>query len=155
MPKSKGSGQSSLKDLKAAAKEAGLKLTRQRLEIFAEISSRLDHPDAEAIYASLKPRMPSISLDTVYRTLWTLADLGLIGTLGPRQERQRFDGNLERHHHFVCLRCGKTVDFTSAEFDSLKMPSGLSAFGKVVSSQVEVRGYCSECSREAGSASDP
>lgn len=139
--------QAHLKTFKAAAKAAGLKLTSQRIAIFQELLSRSDHPDAEAIHEALLPRLPALSLDTVYRTLWTLSDLGLIAALAPRGETSRFDGNLGRHHHFVCLGCGKIEDFTSPELDDLRLPGELSRFGRVLDSQVEVRGYCTECSK--------
>ena len=66
--------------------------------------------------------MPTVSLDTVYRTLWMLNDLGLITTLGPRRGSVRFDANLGTHHHYVCVRCGLTRDFESAELDELRIP---------------------------------
>jgi Fur family transcriptional regulator, peroxide stress response regulator len=140
--------QARLKALKTAAKDGGLKLTHQRLEVFKEIALRGDHPDAEAVYSALKSRLPAISLDTVYRTLWTLTDLGMITTLGPRRERQRFDGNLEKHHHFICIRCGAVRDFKSDELDSLRMPAEVGEFGNVIEAQVEVRGICADCAQE-------
>jgi len=91
--------------------------------------------------------LPAVSLDTVYRTLWTLADLGLIGVLGPRMERQRFDGNMAKHHHFVCIRCGAVRDFTSGELDAISVPKAAKEFGEVVDAQLEVRGICKECSK--------
>ena len=59
--------------------------------------------------------MPTVSLDTVYRTLWKLRDLGLVKTLGPNRDAVRFDANLEGHHHYVCVRCGLVRDFDSEE----------------------------------------
>jgi Fur family transcriptional regulator, peroxide stress response regulator len=145
--------QARLKALKLAAKDGGLKLTHQRLEVFKEIAMRGDHPDAEAIYSTLKSRLPTISLDTVYRTLWTLTDLGMITTLGPRRERQRFDGNPERHHHFICIRCGVVRDFKSDELDSLRLSAVIGEFGTVIEAQVEARGICADCAKkEAGKA---
>ncbi len=91
--------------------------------------------------------MPSVSLDTVYRTLWTLADLGLIDVLGPRMERQRFDGNMMKHHHFICVRCGAVRDFTSAELDVLAVPKAALEFGEPMDAQVEVRGICKDCAK--------
>jgi Fur family transcriptional regulator, peroxide stress response regulator len=147
--------QSRLKTLKSAAAAAGLKLTRQRLEIFREIASRGDHPNAEAVFQEVRLRLPAVSLDTVYRTLWTLTDLGMIGTLGPRRDSQRFDGNLNRHHHFICVRCGQARDFMSVELDALALPRAAKAFGKIIESHVEVHGICAECAKgaEAGSVS--
>jgi Fur family transcriptional regulator, peroxide stress response regulator len=137
-----------LDQFKAAAKEAGVKLTHQRLEIFREVASSLKHPDAETVFRAVQPRMPTVSLDTVYRTLWTLNDLGLITTLGPRRESVRFDANLEQHHHYVCLRCGLTRDFESPALNALRIPGAVKEFGSVVATQVEVRGICDSCAKK-------
>ena len=85
-------------------RNSGAKLTHQRLEIFREVAQTGDHPDAEQIYQGVRKRMPTVSLDTVYRTLWLLKDLGLTIPLGFPRERTRFDANLSRHHHFVCVQ---------------------------------------------------
>jgi len=130
---------------KEGLRGSGVKLTHQRLEIFQELARSLDHPDADTIYRSVRKRIPTISLDTVYRTLWLLLDLGLINTLGPSRERTRFDANIEFHHHFVCSVCGKTRDFYSKELDSLKVPRSVKSFGHVTTTHVEVRGVCLAC----------
>jgi Fur family peroxide stress response transcriptional regulator len=132
---------------KAAARGGGIKLTHQRLEIYREVASSLDHPDAEAVFRAVRPRMPTVSLDTVYRTLWTLSDLGLVTTLGPRRESVRFDANLDLHHHYVCVRCGSTTDFRSPALDSLRIPDAVSGLGSIVTSRVEVRGICERCGK--------
>jgi Fur family transcriptional regulator, peroxide stress response regulator len=64
------------------ARNSGVRLTDQRLEIFREVAASLDHPDAEAVFRAVQPRVPTVSLDTVYRTLWLLTDLGIVTTLG-------------------------------------------------------------------------
>jgi Fur family peroxide stress response transcriptional regulator len=133
---------------KANLRRSGVKLTHQRLEIFRELAGSGDHPDAEAIFTGVRRRIPTISLDTVYRTLWLLLDLGLITTLGPSRDRTRFDANMKAHHHFVCSRCGTTRDFYSDEFDRLKIPDGAQKLGRVEKMQVEVQGVCSRCARE-------
>ena len=138
-----------LEGFRAAAKQAGVKLTHQRLEIFRELASSLEHPDAETVLRGVRERTPTVSLDTVYRTLWMLNDLGLINTLGPRRGSVRFDANLRHHHHYICVRCGLTRDFESAELDELRMPRAVKAFGSVVDTHVEVRGTCDECGRKA------
>ena len=56
---------------------AGVKLTHQRMEVFREVALSGDHPDAETIYRRVRARIPTVSLDTVYRALWLLAELGL------------------------------------------------------------------------------
>jgi Fur family transcriptional regulator, peroxide stress response regulator len=123
-------------------------MTHQRIEIFREVAKSGDHPDAETVYKGVRRRIPSVSLDTVYRTLWLLLDLGLITTLGPPRDRARFDGNVSTHHHFVCTKCGVAHDFYSEEFDQLTVPATVKDLGSVERIQVECRGLCSRCSRQ-------
>lgn len=42
---------------KAASRNARVKLTHQRLEIFGEIATSLDHPDAETMFRAVQKRM--------------------------------------------------------------------------------------------------
>lgn len=128
-----------------ACRDAGAKLTHQRTEIFREVARTGDHPDAETVYQRVRSRIPAVSLDTIYRTLWLLVDLGLIQTLGTGRDRARFDANLDRHHHFVCVNCGLTKDFYSTDFDELALPESLKEIGRVEETHVEVRGLCLDC----------
>jgi Fur family transcriptional regulator, peroxide stress response regulator len=98
------------------------------------------------VFQAVKSRLPTVSLDTVYRTLWLLNDLGLVATLGPHSEGIRFDPNLDRHHHYVCVRCGLVRDFESAALASLRVPAAVRGLGTVEKVQVEVRGLCGQCS---------
>ncbi|HPA47229.1 MAG TPA: Fur family transcriptional regulator [bacterium] len=133
---------------KEGLKKAGVKLTHQRLVIFQEVARSKDHPDAETIWKGVRQRVPTVSLDTVYRTLWLLMDLGLIATLGFPHESVRFDANRSTHHHFVCTKCGKIRDFCSEEFDRLKIPDSVKELGHAEKMHVEVRGLCVHCSNQ-------
>ena len=132
---------------KSKAREAGVKLTHQRLEIFREIASRRDHPDAESIYKAIHARVPGVSLDTVYRTLWILYDLNLIATYGQLRETVHFDPNPAPHHHYICVRCGIIRDLWTAEFDDFQLPPAAEAYGSVLAMRVELAGLCEGCSR--------
>jgi Fur family transcriptional regulator, peroxide stress response regulator len=131
---------------KEGLKISGVKLNHQRLEIYRAVTKSSEHPDAETIYKVL--RLPSVSLDTVYRTLWLLLDLGLIDTLGAPKHQVRFDSNNRPHHHFACRKCGLAWDFHCEEFDWIKVPGLVRGFGRVEKTQVEVRGVCYRCSKE-------
>ena len=143
--------QQQLHRLEEGLRQAGVKLTHQRLEICHEIAGAGNHPDAEAVYTGVRERVPTISLDTVYRTLWLLLDLGLINTLGTPRERMRFDGNNTPHHHFICTECGEARDFYSEDLDHLRVPDSVRDFGTVEKTQVEVKGICLQCSRKSNS----
>jgi Fur family transcriptional regulator, peroxide stress response regulator len=137
---------------RATAKARGVKLTPQRLEIFREIASSLQHPDAEAVHRAVHARMSTVSLDTVYRTLWMLSDMGLVSVLGGRRETVRFDANPRKHHHFVCIHCGLTRDFESDE-QALRLPGTVRKLGKVLSTHIELRGVCEICTRKVNKKS--
>ena len=130
---------------KEALQRAGVKLTHQRLEIFSEVARTGEHPDAETVFRGVRDRLPTVSLDTVYRTLWLLIDLGVLTTLGPPRARVRFDANMRSHHHFVCTRCGRARDFYSPAFDALQVPAAVKAWGRVERTLVEIRGLCARC----------
>jgi Fur family transcriptional regulator, peroxide stress response regulator len=134
-----------LEHLETVARQAGVKLTHQRLEIFRELAKTEEHPDAETVFRAVKRRVPTVSLDTVYRTLWKLRDLGLVTTLGPSRDAVRFDVNLDPHHHYVCVRCGLVRDFRSEELNGLSVPGTVNEFGSIREVQVEVRGLCARC----------
>jgi Fur family peroxide stress response transcriptional regulator len=125
----------------------GMKVTHQRMEIFRELAASVEHPDAETVYRAVCRRVPSISRDTVYRTLATLEVEGLIRKVSPLVERARFDANSDRHHHFICTVCGLVRDFYSKDLDDLPLPPAAQALGEIESAQVEVRGICSACAQ--------
>jgi len=126
----------------------GIRLTPQRMEIFREIADSENHPDVETVYRGVRERVPTVSLDTIYRTMWLFNNLGLIETLGSHRERTRFDANLKPHHHFICRKCGAMHDFYSDELDRIRIPETVKTFGSVEKAQVEVRGLCWRCLKE-------
>jgi len=105
----------------------GLKATHQRMEIFRELASSKEHPDAEAVYTNVRKRVPAISLNTVYRTVTTLEKHGLIHRAGTLSGSTRLDADIEPHHHFICTVCGAIMDFRSHSLNNLQIPSGLTA----------------------------
>lgn len=129
----------------AGLKQSGVRLTHQRLEILREILCSKDHPDVETLYKRVSKHVPTVSMDTVYRTLWLLFDLGLISSLGPLRDRMRFEANLDAHHHFVCIECGLTKDLYSEQLDHIPMPDSVKAIGHVEQAQVEIKGLCFDC----------
>lgn len=134
-----------VKHFASVCRERGIKLTHQRLEIFREVAQTVDHPDADQVFQRVRDRIPTVSLDTVYRNLWLLKDLGLVIALGSSRERTRFDANLTCHHHFVCGKCGFIRDFCSNNLDNIELPDSLGAYGEAEAIHVEVRGVCREC----------
>ena len=133
------------KNFKRVCLESGTKLTNQRIAIFHEVSNSNEHPDAERVYKRLRKKMPALSLDTVYRTLWLLMDLRIITTLGAVGERMRFEANILPHHHFICTECGMVMDFYNRTYNEIDIPKEVRAVGRVEHTQIEMKGKCSVC----------
>ena len=93
-------------EIKRICERAGIKLTAQRLAIYEELMTADGHPSAEEIYLRLQKKMPTIAVDTVYRTLATFDEIGIASKLHLANKRNLFDVNLAQHHHFVCDSCG-------------------------------------------------
>ncbi|WP_243367640.1 Fur family transcriptional regulator [Fundidesulfovibrio soli] len=139
---------SALERFKGISQEKGLRLTHQRLEILRELVAAKDHPSAETVFGRVRKRLPTISLDTVYRTLSTFDEVGLIMRVPVTGDQGRFDADTSPHHHFVCSRCKSIYDFLWDEFDSLELPENSKALGRVDDRRVVIRGVCEKCSAD-------
>ncbi|MBS3762915.1 MAG: transcriptional repressor [Planctomycetes bacterium] len=129
-------------------REAGYRATAQRTQIYREVIRASGHPDAETVYENVSAQYPSISRDTVYRTLSLLDQLGIISQVSLLNDRARFDPRTDQHHHFICAECGAIFDFTSEEADNLPLPDTVKSFGRIHSHRVQVRGVCNRCNQE-------
>jgi len=106
--------------LRDAFHAAGLRLTRQRLAIYRELTGRYDHPDVDTLFKAVKPRIPRMSLFTVYRTMNALENAGMIWRVATWKGHARYDGNVEPHAHFLCEECGSIHDLEVRDMDSLR-----------------------------------
>lgn len=125
--------------------DAGIKLTHQRLEIFRIVMASNDHPSAEEVYERLQAVLPTLALDTVYRTLATFDELGIVRKLHLMNERTLFDANLSCHHHFICTRCKAVEDLHWEDFDGSSLPETVQRIGQVQSRHLELHGVCNNC----------
>ncbi len=89
---------------------AGLRATAQRVIILRVIGGMTGHPTLEEIYRAVRRRLPTISLNTVYKTLEILCHKGLVTKVNPLHEVARYDGETGRHIHLICRRCHGIAD---------------------------------------------
>lgn len=126
-----------------ACREYGLRVTDQRREIFKTVASSRQHPSAEAVFSAVRKKMSNVSLDTVYRTLSTLEKMNLLIRVGT-PEKERFDGDLTPHAHFICTACGEVYDIFSPAA-SVDWKSVDLACGEVTHVNVQFKGICKRC----------
>ncbi|HUU20228.1 MAG TPA: transcriptional repressor [Sedimentisphaerales bacterium] len=126
-------------------RQAGSKVTTQRIAIYRELLKTNEHPSAEMLYEKVKKVFPSMSLDTVNRTLLTLNEIGAGFTVEGSGDARRFDGGLKEHQHFKCIKCKKIIDFHYKPFDNIKLPAEISKRFKVLRKTVYLEGIRDSC----------
>jgi Fur family peroxide stress response transcriptional regulator len=136
-----------LKAFKEMCRKEGLKITHQRLEIFKELLNSEDHPTVDTLYHRLLPKLPTISLDTIYRTLTTLEQHGLVARVQSEESQARFEGKMEEHHHAICKKCGKITDFCWNFSGEEELPDEILNWGKIFKKNITLHGLCKECAQ--------
>lgn len=128
-----------------ACRTAGLKLTHQRLQIYQELVAATDHPSAETLHQRLIRTIPTLSLDTVYRTVAALARHGLVHRVETGESQARFEAVTQLHHHLICRRCRAIADFCWPSVDAVPLPQELRAWGKIETKNIVAYGVCNPC----------
>ncbi len=126
-------------------REQGARVTPQRVAILKAVEDCGSHPDADAVYRHVCREYPHISRDTVYRTLSMMEEKKIIGSVLSVGNAKRYDPNTVRHHHLVCIRCRKILDFSAEEFDRLDPPAHMVSRFHVLRTTVQVEGVCEDC----------
>jgi Fur family transcriptional regulator, peroxide stress response regulator len=124
-------------------REAGIKLTPQRMAIFDCLEGNTCHPSADDIYRTIQKAFPTMSFATVYTTLELLRQKGMIAELTIDPAKKRFDPNAGRHHHLICTGCSKIIDVK--EDFCLDLPAGVADGFEVTGNHIEFYGLCPEC----------
>ncbi len=108
---------------------AGLRMTRQRQEIYRILTEQRDHPTANEVFMRAKDRLPNLSLATVYNCLEALVQHGIIRQVNFERESSRYCPNLTEHVHFHDAATGviHDVDFKPGFnlTDILDLPPGI------------------------------
>jgi Fur family transcriptional regulator, ferric uptake regulator len=121
------------------------RMTRQRKVILEELRKLASHPTAVGLYEIVRLRLPKISLGTVYRNLDLLSRTGSVLKLEFGNGEARFDGNIERHDHIRCVRCGRVDDIFSAPLDLLGGVTNDSHGYQILGYRLEYSGLCAQC----------
>lgn len=141
--------------LQHLCRQRGLKLTPQRLEIYRQLASTTEHPSAETVYRRVRKNMPTISLDTVYRTLSSLEKIGAAVRVEASGDKARFDADMTPHNHLICTVCQKIADFSWPGFEALPVPDSVREWGEISAKNAVIRGVCQECREAAQNGLQP
>jgi Fur family peroxide stress response transcriptional regulator len=144
---SREKNQEKMDAFRARCRQSSLKVTPQRTAVYKALLESTDHPSADAVFRQVRRTFPSISLDTVNRTLLTLSDIGVAFVVEGSGDAKRFDANLENHQHFKCLKCKQIIDFHHEPFDRIDVPENLASRFTVLRKTVYLEGFCDACKR--------
>ncbi|BEU87867.1 Fur family transcriptional regulator [Selenomonas sp. TAMA-11512] len=140
-------------DLKKRLQERQHKLTPQRqivLQVF------MDHPgehlSAEDVHGILRSQQSEIGLATVYRSLELLDDLGILqkmefGDGCSRYEVSDIEPGVHQHHHLICTKCGKVIEFQEDLLDNLEKTVAQKCDFQINDHQVKFFGLCNDCKK--------
>ncbi|MGH8013373.1 MAG: Fur family transcriptional regulator [Candidatus Binataceae bacterium] len=83
----------------------------------------------------------------MHRTLETLCRIGEARTVTPLHDSARYDGNLEPHHHVICVGCLQIRDIEIAGLDQVLERNGPVAGFTPLGCALEIRAICDRCRR--------
>jgi Fur family peroxide stress response transcriptional regulator len=126
-------------------RQSGLRSTPQRVAIVREVFSR-SHPTVGEIYESVRRQFPTIGLATVYNTLRTMTQRGLVSEL-PSSSAMRFETNMAPHANLVCRGCGRIedVEFVPEHLQTMLQHLAQAADFAPDGQRFDVYGRCRTC----------
>jgi Fur family ferric uptake transcriptional regulator len=130
--------------------EAGLRPTRQRLAILRSVGAERRPVTAQELYFRLRRSHSGPGLATVYRTLRSLANAGVLQTFSAGEGQLSYRlCEQGHHHHLICEQCSRVVEIASCEVEgwatSVANRRGFTARRH----EANVFGLCSNCRRTA------
>jgi Fe2+ or Zn2+ uptake regulation protein len=125
--------------------DKGVKPTFQRLRILEYLQKHNNHPTVEMIYEDLVREIPTISKTTIYNTLNSFLEKGIIHAITITGTETRYDFKTIPHHHFLCKRCGKVID---VDIECPYVKKGKIGGHKIEELHGYFKGICKGCLRK-------
>jgi len=106
-------------EIHAKLQQSGLKITPQRVAILRAVYTLQNHPTAQQIIDFVHERDFNVATGTIYKTLDTLVEKGVIGKVQNTEEATRYDSRMEHHHHLYGDGDSRIEDYVNEELDHL------------------------------------
>lgn len=128
----------------ARYREAGQKITPQRLAVLRALEGNHTHPTAAAVVDKVHRDNPYISPATVYRVLNELTGMGELQPLPMDDGTVHFEPNTDGHAHLLCERCGR-IDDADWFVRAASLPEERRKGYRLTSAHAVFRGICPAC----------
>jgi Fur family ferric uptake transcriptional regulator len=137
------------KKLTSVLRQRGYRLTPQRRAVLKVIALSSDHLTPAAMHERVRREHPGIGLVTIYRTLAVLAELRLICEVhaGGSCRSYLMRKPVGHHHHLICSRCGRVVDFSDCDLSGLERRLAQENGFKIEGHLLEFLGLCPACQK--------
>ena len=113
-----------------------------RVKVMEYLINQQNHPTADQIYNALKEELPTLSKATIYNSINTFTDAGVVKSIMGEGKEAHYDSVMEAHGHFLCEICRQCYDFDlSNEKFQFKEIDGFIVKDK----EVYLRGICKKC----------
>ncbi len=96
-----------------------LKITPQRIAVLDAISNLNNHPIADNVIAFIRKHHPNIATGTIYKTLETFVEKGIVKKVKTEKDVMRYDSILENHHHLYSSESEHIEDYYDEELDRM------------------------------------
>jgi Fur family transcriptional regulator, ferric uptake regulator len=134
-------------DLADLLRRKGVRPTRQRLAVLAELADEPNDATAQELWRRLHDRSDSsLGLATVYRTLAVLRENDVIDALSHHGGELCYRLCAEtHHHHLVCVSCHRVIEIDECDLDDwIDRVASRSGFA-ATEHRLEIEGLCSDC----------
>ncbi len=102
-------------------RKVGIRMTGQRRLIIKVLEDSDDHPDVETLFERANKIDNRVSIATVYRTVKTLKNAGILEKLEFNDGRSRFEDAVRKHHdHLIDVDSGKVIEFIDEEIEHIQ-----------------------------------
>lgn len=132
----------------------GYRVTAQRTIILETIAHMGGHLSAQEVFEQASARLPGLNLATVYRTVETLHEAGLVDMLDTQSEPMRFAlrDPENPHGHLICTRCGCVMDLDADLIRKMADTVSSQTRFQIDHHHLTLEGICQDCQAEAGIA---
>lgn len=129
----------------ARCRHRGIAVTPQRLAVIEALLASENHPSSDEICAAVRRKHPHVSLATVHRILNEFCEVGEARKVTLLHDVARYDGNVEPHHHVVCVRCKRVHDVEMPDVE--KLLEGTPSLGQfaLLRCSLEIEALCKRC----------
>jgi Fe2+ or Zn2+ uptake regulation protein len=137
-----------VEDIVARLADKGRRRTAARYAIVQTLVDTKGHVTADDLADEVQARFPSINISTIYRTLDTLEDIGIVDHVHLGHGRAVYHLADEDHQHLVCERCERVEELPAAKLRSLLAMVDRDYGFEIDRRHFAIVGVCRKCRRK-------